>query len=442
MKLPIVCLVGRTNVGKSALFNRISHQKIKSLVFDKENVTRDYIEATVKSKHAQFHLIDTGGIFAHNSSADPLGELVRARVFDKVNESDLVFFVCDAKVGLLEQDVSIFKMLRKLGKKIWVLVNKADSDQNVLESSSIYSLGAEKVFFVSAVHGKGMEELDEELGAIFPKKEEVEGQEAKDEDYFFKVCIIGKPNVGKSSLLNILSQNDRSIVSDIEGTTREAVSIDINFNHQLVELTDTPGIRRCASVNDDLEKMMVKKALEAVRVNDICILVIDGSKGALCNQELKLLNYGIECKKAVVLVINKTDLMTEATKTALLYDVDRYDFMLKKVPIVKTSCLDKRGIGKVRAQLAKVWKRCSAPTDDLDLTTTVRDALAKTPLFKMRQQLKVFKVRRLKAKVPTFQLFVNNTLLFTDSELTCIENILRKNFDFQGCPVILTTTNI
>ncbi len=443
-KNPVVCLVGRTNVGKSALFNRIAQQKVKSLVFDKEHVTRDYIESTVTYQNKKFLFVDTGGLFMKESE-DPLDELAKAKALGIVENAHLLAFVCDAKVGLLEQDRQLLRMLRKFDKKMVLIVNKVDNQILELEASEFLKLGLDPIFCTSAVHGSGLNAFLDYVVSTIPYQSTVSSEDETEtavDEMLFKVAIIGKPNVGKSSLLNLLSQRDRAIVSDVEGTTREAISVVVGFNHQLIELTDTPGMRRQSSVNESLEKLMVKSALASIRTSDISILMIDGTAGGFCNQELKLLSYALECKKAVIVIINKVDLMTDHHKVQLTYDLEDYKFLFKKVPLVKVSCLDKSGIGKVRANLNAVWERCRKWIDTDEATTLIKNALTRRPLYKQKTLLKVFKMRFVKAKVPTFQVYVNHPKLFGEVELGCIENILRANYNLTGCPLILHAIEI
>ena len=461
MKMPIVCLAGRTNVGKSALFNRMTSRKVRSLVFDKEHVTRDYVESVVTRQGARFQLIDTGGVFS-KSSGNLLDDLGREKAFEVVERAEVVLLVCDAHVGVLDEDLNILRLLRKQAKNLVLVVNKVDNHLLELEASAFQSLGVSDLFYTSAVHGSGVCELldfltmrfggtlgkaskgvavaTEEL-AIDDENSDEEGNDfpvAKNEDSIFNVAIIGKPNVGKSSLLNLLSHSERSIVSPIEGTTREAIGIDVSFNHQLISLTDTPGVRRQASVKDPLEEKMVKSALAGVRVSDMVILVVDASKGALCNQELKLLDYALSCRKAVLLLLNKIDLLTEVAKTNLAYDLERYDFMLRKVQIIRTSCINAHGIGKVFTALQALWKRCKMTFDAEHLNNIVRDYLLHRPLYKQNRMLRVFQLRQVAAaKAPTFQMRVCDPRLFAAQELSCIENVLRKNLDLRGCPVVI-----
>lgn len=463
MKIPIICLVGRTNVGKSAIFNRVANQRVKSLVFDKEHVTRDYIESLVTFENRKFLLVDTGGIFIQ-ATGNMLDELAKDKAFEVIKKADKVIFICDAKIGLIEQDLHILKTVRKLNSDITLVINKVDNDQLEDESFQFQRMGVKDIFCTSAVHGRGINEMLAFVVGQFPENvipapvkkkykndaandfEDEEDSASSDAEFgdelLFKVAIVGKPNVGKSSLLNLLSHRDRSIVSDIEGTTRESISVHANFNHQVVELMDTPGIRRQASVNEVLEEKMVKSALASIRASDIVLIMIDGSKGELCNQDLKLLSYAIDCKKAVLFIINKVDLIDEMHKVSLEYDIERYDFMLKKVQIIRTSCVDKKGICKIFNALDELWKRCKTQYSTDKVTEIIKVYLTHRPLYKQGRLIKVFKVRFVKARVPTFQLYVNEPKLISDSELSCIENVLRKNLDMRGCPVVIRTIGI
>lgn len=430
-KVPKVVLVGRMNVGKSTLFNRLIDTK-KSLVFDRPGVTRDYISELVSWQDKAFELIDTGGIPLRPAENDFIAQAVKSSAMASIEGADLVLFVVDLKSGLMDEDRAIAKIIHKSGKKTLLVLNKADNkaalEDNIYEFSR---LGFEPMLTISAEHGMGIAQL---LGAII---DSIEMPEAEQVEPRYKIALIGRPNVGKSSLMNLLLNKDRSIVSPIAGTTREAVSEKMLFHEEPIELIDTAGVRRSKKIDDSLEGLMVQSSLRAVRNADIVILVVDLSEDKLADQELKLLFYAYENKKGIVLVFNKTDLATKEKREAYEYDLKLYDFILKKVEQVWISCVTKKNVFKVLDAVENVWKRYKQEFKSTEIDRQIQEALIKKPLYSSNRLLKVFKVRNVPARVPTFILHVSEPKFFGESHLGFIENQLRKICDLKGCPVQL-----
>lgn len=425
-KLPLVVLVGRTNVGKSTIFNRLANNA-KSIVFDREGVTRDYVQDTVEWADKKFTLVDTGGIPLKPGN-DTILRKVHDSVIETIKVADLVLFVVDGKAGLTEEDRRIASLARKANKKIFLLINKIDNEQlyeeNILE---LQSLGFEPTFIMSALHGRGFGVFLEQLSAALEKREV---EEVEDKSY--RVVIVGKPNVGKSSLMNELLAYERSIVSDVAGTTRESISEIVSFDAQPVELTDTAGIRRKKSVDDDLEELMVKSSLRSIKYADIILLVIDGSSGTLSDQELKLLFFAREHKKGIIIIFNKSDLETERSQQLLEFKKEEYDFFLKKIPQVRISCKDQKNIGGVKKAIRELWARMNQPFHTTEVDNAVKEFLMARPLYRSGELLRLFKIRHVEAKIPTFVLHVNHPEWFGPDQLGCIENILRSRYDLRG----------
>ncbi len=433
---PKVLLVGRTNVGKSTLFNRFINQK-KSIVFDQDGVTRDYIEEVITRHDKPFALIDTGGM-QFRKNIDAIDALVFEKVTQLFDDAKVILFVVDAKAGVTQEDRQIARRLHKLGKPVLLLLNKADSSNLLRENEGEFAaLGFKEIIRTSALHGIGlMETLDRtiELLPVIAPQEVVRPN--------FQVAIIGKPNVGKSSLMNLLIHQDRSIVSDVAGTTREAVSETIYHLSDLVQVTDTAGIRRKARVEDDLETLMVKSSLQSVREADIAILVIDASAGQISDQELKLLFLVYESKKPIMVVFNKTDLVTDYSETMLAQEQEQYDFILKKVPCISISCMTKKNVGKILNHIQKVLERCKQDFPATQMDELIKHELETRPMFHSGFRLKLFKIRHIDAKIPTFVLHVNHPNWFGATQFGCIENLLRKHYDLKGCPVEFYTQKV
>lgn len=430
---PRVAIVGRTNVGKSTLFNRITRAKT-SIVFEREEVTRDYIHNIITWNDKNFDLIDTGGLPLTKKTDEILAE-VKQSVLEIIESADLVLFVCDGKTGLIEQDRRLAKILHKSKKAAFLLLNKADNIRAFEEHEyEFQALGFKEIFHVSALHGTGIREL---LDAIADNIESV--TDVVPEAPSYSVAILGKPNVGKSSLLNLLLKEQRAIVSEVAGTTREAISETITFHKDLIQITDTPGVRRKRKVDDLLEQVMVKSSLSALRQATIVLMMIDSTEGHIADQELKLLFYAYENKKSIIVLLNKTDILEQEQKDRLKYDMLRYEFFFKKVPILWISCKTEKNVGHVFKQIQKARERRLQIFDEDKVNEIIKEAFIKKPMYHKTQLLKVMHVKPIKTPdgTPTFVLYVNFPEWFGPTQLGFIENQLRRHYDLVGCPVQL-----
>ena len=316
-KLPKVVIVGRANVGKSSLFNRLS-TSVKSLTLDYSGVTRDFISDVVSWDGLAFELIDSGGI-SLKKSQDPLTEKVRQIALMLIEQADLVLFVCDGKTGYLPEDRDINKMIHKMGKDTIVVVNKIDATITQDHMYEFQRLGAGIVIPVSAQHGTGSGDLLETIVEKLKNKQVNHVPEVPK----FNVVLLGKPNVGKSSLMNLMLERERSIVNQEPGTTREPITEQLRFYQESIQLTDTPGIRRKRGVTETLETMMVKTSFKAVERADIVLMMLDGTEAQLSDQVLKLAFYAFENNKAVILLINKDDIMDDYMHAEFEHDCEK-----------------------------------------------------------------------------------------------------------------------
>lgn len=427
--MPKVVIVGRTNVGKSTLFNRLA-ENVRSLMLDQEGVTRDFLTDIICWQDRCFELIDSGGI-ALRKSEDPLAEKVRSIAWSVLEQADVVLFVCDGTVGPLEEDVQLAKAIHKMKKPTILVVNKADSGQTDEHLFSFKRLGFDYSIPISAQHGTGTSDLLDALLAVMPKQ--VSHKEEKPE---YKVVLLGKPNVGKSSLMNLLIQTDRSLVTDIPGTTREALSAPRTFYQQTVMLTDTPGIRRKRTIDEPLEKMMVQTSFRALDNADVVLLLIDGSTGQISDQELKLAFYAFDQGKALILLINKEDLMDDFKREQLEEQLDYYKHFFKKIPRLYISCKSGKHIGRILSLVSEVWQRYNQTFPDDLLTQICVDALTRTPLYRQKEMLVLKRVRQLKTAPPILLLKVNRPQWIGESQRAFLENTLRSHIDLRGVPVL------
>lgn len=429
MGVPVVAIVGRMNVGKSTLFNRLS-DRVKSMTYDYEGVTRDILKETILWNHRTFELVDTGGIVVQKTQ-DKILEQVRHKALAIIDKADVVLLVVDGSVGVMAEDREIAHILRERNKKTILVINKWDKKATEENQYDFYELHHDAVVGISAEHGLNILDLLDRLLEFLP----VKGERALDEPAF-NVVFLGRPNVGKSSLMNALLEEERSLVSDIAGTTREALSEKITFYQEHLQITDTPGIRRKSNVNEDIEQLMVKSSFNALKDADIVVLILDASQAGIVDQELKLAFYAFqEQYKSLIIVINKSDLMDEATDKSFEDSFSNYQHLMSKVPLLRISCKTGKNIGKLLPLIKEVWDRSSQQFLDAALQHLFIDALNKTPLVRNKQELMVYKARQVSRAPITILLRVNNPDWFEQSQLSFFENVLRKEYNLIGAPV-------
>jgi len=429
-KLNRVIIVGRTNIGKSTLFNRLS-STVKSLIFDEEGVTRDYIKDVVQWKGHDFELFDSAGL-SFKKNDDPIQEKMRLSALSFFESSNLILFVVDGVVSMLPEDHDIAKAIHKSGKKTVLVINKMDVKVAQEQVHDFDRLGFKKIVPISAQHGKGIGEL---LDAIVEELAQVGGTIELQEPGC-SVVLLGKPNVGKSSLMNALLEQERSLVTDIPGTTREAIHEKIQFYKETIELVDTPGVRRPRSIEQELEGMMVKSALRAVRSSNIVLLLVDASSGMLSDQELKLAYYAFEDqKKALIILFNKQDLMDEQIKKDLEFNLERYEHLLDKIITLSISVKTGKNIGKILPTVHEVWQRYSHQFQQEELVVLFKQALMRTPLYRAGAPLRFYSARQIKTAPITIMLYVEKPQWFESSQLGFFENVLRSHRNLRGVPI-------
>jgi len=429
--LPVVAIVGRMNVGKSTLFNRLS-ESARSITYDYSGVTRDVITDTVSWRDRKFELVDTGGIAIKKITQDYVAEQVRTRAIAAVHEADVVIFVCDGTIGILPEDRSLARWLHKEGKKTILVINKIDTKLAKEQQHEFQRLGFEQIIPISAQHSIGIADLFDSILEFLPEPKAIVEQEKPK----CSVVILGKPNVGKSSLLNLLLKKDRAIVADMPGTTREAIKEKMHFSQETIELTDTPGIRRKRGVTEPVEKLMVKSALASLDDADVVLLMMDASAGKIVDQELKLAFYIFQERyKGLIILYNKDDLVDEQTKHDLEFSLEEYRYFLDKVEEVRTSVLTKKNIGRLLKKIDVVCERYKQRFTGEELFVLFKEALQAKPLYRAQQRLIVYHAEQVKTAPITIALTVGEPKWFGPSQLGFFERILRKSADLRGVPI-------
>jgi len=424
-----VAIVGRPNVGKSTFFNRLLEQR-KAIVDDISGVTRDRHYGVAEWIGKTFNVIDTGG-FVPNSD-DIFEREIRKQVLIALEEADAIIFMCDVTTGITNLDEAMANILRRSNKPVYLLINKVDNHSRLLEASEFYSLGFEKIFFVSSVSGTGTGELLDEVCALIPPENIDES-----EHHLPKFAIMGQPNVGKSSLLNALTGQERTIVSEIAGTTRDTIHTNYNLFNKEFTLIDTAGIRRKTKVNEDLEFYSVIRAIKAMDEADVCFLLLDAEKG-ISAQDLNIFSLAVKKGKGVVVLVNKWDVIEKETNTARDYEKE-----LKKklapftdVPILFISAIEKTRIFKAMETGLEVYEnRCQKIS-----TSKLNEAMLKAveayhaPVVR-GNQVKIKYVTQLPTVVPSFAFFCNYPDDIKTPYRNYLENKLRENFKLTGVPI-------
>jgi GTPase len=474
----LIAIVGRPNVGKSALFNRIARRRI-AIVHDQPGVTRDRVTAEVEWRGAPFTLVDTGGIglVRGEKAGDVITKAAIEQVELALEAANVLILVVNVQEGITPLDQEVAKRLRRAHKPVLVAVNKVDNERETMGVAEFQRLGFEKYFPVTAIHGAGVEALMDAAAAFLPNVESRTPNAEADEDSpaldvrpstldaTLKLAIVGRPNVGKSSIINALTRSERVIVSPIPGTTRDAIDVPFEVEtdgvRQKYVLIDTAGIRKQRRIDDSIEFFSVKRSEDSIERADICVLVLDAESGIL-EQDKKIAAKITEAKKACIIVVNKWDLMADAVRKARVEEIEhrrRKDrnrekqmttlaefgewvqellFFLDYAPVIFTSAksgfhLD-RLLEAVRYVAAELKKQ--VPTSILN--RTLHDAVERRqPISATGQRLKFYYATQVKQAPPTFLLFVNRDELFSDAYRKYLAGEMRKAFGYEGCPVQL-----
>ncbi|HMK05289.1 MAG TPA: ribosome biogenesis GTPase Der [Ferruginibacter sp.] len=429
-----IAITGRPNVGKSTFFNRLLEER-KAIVDDVSGVTRDRQYGVAEWTGKSFNVIDTGGFVP--DSDDVFEREIRKQVMIAVQEANAIVFMVDAATGITELDNSMADVLRRSTKPVFLVVNKVDNHNRLLEASEFYSLGFENIFFVSSISGSGTGEILDALTALIPEKDPSEETEVSEVP---KIAIIGQPNVGKSSLLNALIGQERTIVSDIAGTTRDTIHTHYNlFNKEFI-LIDTAGIRRKTKVHEDLEFYSVIRAIKALDEADICLLMLDAGKG-ITAQDLAIFSMAVKKGKGIVVLVNKWDLVEEKkTNTAKDYEKELKQRLapFTDVPIVFISVTEKQRIFKTIEAALEVFENRQRKIPTSKLNDVMQKAVeAYHPPVVRGNMVKIKYITQLPTTTPTFAFFCNYPDDIKTPYKNYLENQLREKFKFSGVPVRL-----
>ena len=433
MSKPIVAVVGRPNVGKSTLFNSLCGQQI-SIVKDTPGVTRDRIYAEVSWLNHNFTLIDTGGI--EPDTGDIILAQMREQAEIAIETADVIIFMTDVKQGLVDSDSKVADMLRRSHKPVILVVNKVDSFEKMMpDVYEFYNLGIGEPFPISAVNKLGFGEVLDEVVSHFP-----EGSDIVEEDDRPKVAIIGKPNVGKSSIINKLVGKNRVIVSDIAGTTRDAIDTAIKYNGKEYVFIDTAGLRRKSKIKEDLERFSIIRTVAAVERADIAILVIDATEG-VTEQDAKIAGIAHERGKGIIIAVNKWDDIEKDDKTMdhMRQDIRRDLSYMTYAPIVFISALTGQRVDRLFDLINYVNDQASLRITTGMLNTVLADATARVqPPTDKGRRLKIYYMTQIGIKPPHFVCFCNDAKLFHFSYQRYLENQIRSTFGLEGTPITLS----
>ena len=430
MSKPIVAVVGRPNVGKSTFFNYLAGRRI-SIVEDTPGVTRDRIYTEIEWRSKKFTLIDTGGIEPY--SEDIIMQQMKRQAEVAIETADVIIFMVDAKDGMTATDKEVATMLRKSNKPVILTVNKVDRvGDPPPEVYEFYNLAIGDMIVISSVHGLGMGDLLDAVFDHFP--EDIDNEE--DEDVI-KVAVVGKPNAGKSSLINAILGENRVIVSNIPGTTRDAIDTHIEIEDQKYTFIDTAGIRKRSKINENIEKYSAIRSWTAIERADVCLIMIDAEDG-VTEQDTKIAGYAHDQGKASIIIINKWDLVAKETGTLEEYRkqvIESLGFMTY-APVLFISAKTGQRVNKIYELIKYVANQASFRISTGMLNDLVNEATAMVqPPSDKGKKLKIFYMTQIGIRPPTFVIFVNETQLFHYSYERYLENQLRKNFGFEGTPI-------
>lgn len=433
MAKPLVAVVGRPNVGKSTLFNAIVNKRI-SIVEDIPGVTRDRIYFDAEWLNKEFTMIDTGGIEFVTAGSHVIPKMMRLQAQLAIEEADVILFVVDGKTGIVPADEEVANILRSSGKPVILVVNKIDSQAQEANIYEFYNLGIGDPIGISAKNLMNLGDLLDDVVKNFPDAGTTESEEDT-----IHVALIGRPNVGKSSLTNALLGQERVIVSDVAGTTRDSIDTHWTHGNQKFVLIDTAGMRRKAKIDAPVERYSIVRSLRSVDRADVVVLVLDATDG-VTEQDKKIAGYAHEAGKGMIIVVNKWDLIEKDDKTTNKFTEDIYDEMgfLQYAPILFASALTKQRIHRLADMIKFVSEQQHMRISTSVLNQVLSDAQSVNPVPSRNGRVpKIYYMTQASVKPPTFILFVNEPELIHFSYMRFLENRLRESFGFEGTPIRL-----
>lgn len=430
---PIVALVGKPNVGKSTLFNRLVGKKV-SIIEDTPGVTRDRIYGDVNYKNKKFLVIDTGGI---DLTENAVNANIKMQAEIAINEADVIVFVVDGKIGLDSNDKATRDIILKSNKKVLVAINKVDSKESRDHIYDFYELGLDNYLYISAEQNTGISDLLDKITEDFPDYE----QEYQDDR--IKFSVIGRPNVGKSSLVNAIVGYERVLVSNVAGTTRDAIDTTFKYENNEYVVIDTAGMRKKGKIYESIERYSLLRALKAIDRSDVCLLVIDASTGII-EHDKHIASYAIEAGKAIVIVVNKWDTIEDKEEYIKNFTKEirnNFQFMTY-APIVFLSAMTKKRIHTLMPAILKVAENHRKVIDDNLINDCIKEAYALNlpPSYKGRR-LKIYNAKQVSNCPPTFNISVNSKGLIHFSYERYLENKIRESFDLEGTPIVIFFKN-
>jgi GTPase len=426
--MSIVAIVGRPNVGKSTLFNRLTESK-RAIVDETSGVTRDRHYGKSLWNGKEFSVVDTGGYVLN--SDDVFEEQIRKQVLIAIAEADLIIMLVDVTTGITDMDSAMAEILRKTEKKVILVVNKVDNNVLINDAYEFYNLGLGDYFMISSMNGSGTGELLDDIAANLEENNEDEEEELP------KIAVVGRPNVGKSSIINAFIGEERNIVTEVAGTTRDSINTRFNkFGHDFI-LIDTAGLRKKGKVSEDLEFYSVLRTIRTIEYSDVCVLMIDATRGVEA-QDMNIYNIINRNRKGVVVCVNKWDLIEKDTHTAKAFEKDIRDRFapFTDFPILFTSVPDKQRILKVLELAMKVYENKTRKVTTSKLNEVMLEAIEnyRPPAVKGKY-IKIKFVTQLPSTTPSFAFFCNLPQYVKDPYRRYLENQIRKNWNFEGVPI-------
>lgn len=434
MKLPTVALVGRPNVGKSTIFNRLVGRK-QAIIEDTPGVTRDRIYGTATYFDYKFNVIDTGGI---DIGEDAFNKEIKMQAELAIDEAEVVVFIVDGKEGITTNDLVVRDILRRSNKKVIVAINKVDNKKAMENIYDFYELGFDYYIPISGSHNIGMDDLMDEVTKDFKKQENDEYA-----SNVIKFCVIGRPNVGKSSLVNAILNEERVIVSDTPGTTRDTVDTEFNYEKRPFVVIDTAGMRKKGKVYEQIEKYSLLRSMKAIDRSDVCLIVINAEEGII-EHDKHIASYALEAGKALVLVVNKWDKVDDKNQGIREFkEKMRAEFQfLSYVPIVFLSAKTKKRLHTLMPEVIKVYDNAHRQVKTSVLNDVIVDAVSlQSPPSYKGKRLKIYFTSQTGITPPKFTFHVNNKGLVHFSYERYLENKIRESFNFEGTPIVFQFKN-